>query len=49
MNEVNTKQMFSDIIWDFLKKGNYDGIPEFLDKLLERGQTNSFYVVRLPE
>jgi uncharacterized membrane protein YkvA (DUF1232 family) len=37
MNEVNTKQMFSDIM-GFLKKGNYDGIPEFLDKLLEEGK-----------
>ncbi len=29
--------MFSDIM-KFLKKGNYDGIPEFLDKLLEEGK-----------
>ena len=37
MNEVNTKQMFSAIM-GFLKKENYDGIPEFLDKLLEEGK-----------
>jgi hypothetical protein len=37
MNEVNKKQMFSAIM-GFLKKENYDGIPEFLDKLLEEGK-----------
>jgi uncharacterized membrane protein YkvA (DUF1232 family) len=37
MKEVNTNQMFSAIM-GFLKKRNYDGIPEFLDKLLEEGK-----------
>ena len=37
MNEVNTNQMFSAIM-GFLKRRNYDGIPEFLDKLLEEGK-----------
>jgi len=37
MNEVNTKQMFSAIL-GFLKKENYDGILEFIDKLLEEGK-----------
>jgi hypothetical protein len=37
MSQVNMNQIFSNIV-TFSKKVNYNGIPEFLDKLVENGK-----------
>lgn len=37
MSQVNMNQIFSNIV-TFSKKVNYNGIPEFLDKLIENGK-----------